>query len=172
MRPNPWRKLLFYMAITALAGLLTWLGALAAATQVYVQGLTHPVCLHANHTPTGYQAIVLTGGKDLSLPGYWQPASTGLNPSRSVVILLGGYASFDQQINQESAPALSSRWIVQRIVPIFFRLETGANTSQLTPVDDVAAISPRPLLLIYSDEEVDQAGGHEQFAATSQPKEL
>jgi pimeloyl-ACP methyl ester carboxylesterase len=88
------------------------------------------------------------------------------------LVAIGGYTSLDPQINQKYAPALSSRWIVQRLVPIFFRLETGVHTSQLRPVDDVAAISPRPLLLIYGDEEIDQAGGREQFAAASQPKEL
>lgn len=87
------------------------------------------------------------------------------------LVAIGGYTSLDPQINQKYAPALSSRWIVQRLVPIFFRLETGVHTSQLRPVDDVAAISPRPLLLIYGDEEIDNSG-REQFAAASQPKEL
>ena len=39
-------------------------------------------------------------------------------------------------------------------------------------MDDLPAISPRPLLLIHGEFEVERTRGQAQFAAAAQPKEL
>jgi fermentation-respiration switch protein FrsA (DUF1100 family) len=51
-------------------------------------------------------------------------------------------------------------------------LQSGTNPWQVSPIDDLPAISPRPILLIYGESEIASGRAYDQFAAASQPKEL
>ena len=50
-------------------------------------------------------------------------------------------------------------------------LQVGENPWRVSPIDDLPAISPRPVLLIYGEGEL-LGGGDLQFSAAREPKEL
>jgi pimeloyl-ACP methyl ester carboxylesterase len=54
----------------------------------------------------------------------------------------------------------------------FFRCEYGINPWEISPVDDLPRISPRPVLLIYGEYEIQNGHGDIQFAAAKAPKQL
>jgi dienelactone hydrolase len=54
----------------------------------------------------------------------------------------------------------------------FYRYYTGVDARLVSPIDAIAKISPRPVLLIFGEYEVEDGRAHEQFAAAGQPKAL
>ena len=255
-----WKRLLGAVIILAGTALTVWLAALAAASQVYVWGLTHPGCAQAAEIPPGYQEITLTTQDNLQLKGWWRPptspvkaavivlggsgagrdtmlpeasllarhgygvltldyrpcagqaatlgfreieelkaaliftrAQPGIEhtgvlgfsvggitairgaarfPEIEAVAAMGGFASLDSQVMQYASPTLSSRWIVQRLVLLLFRLQTGVAPGQISPIADLPAIAPRPVLLVFGEHEIERSAGQAQFAAARLPKEL
>ncbi len=51
-------------------------------------------------------------------------------------------------------------------------LQTGVNPWSVSPIDDLPAISPRPVFLIFGEGELASAHAYEQFAAANEPKAL
>jgi dipeptidyl aminopeptidase/acylaminoacyl peptidase len=64
--------------------------------------------------------------------------------------------------------------LVGPIATLWSQLETGSDLDAARPVDEICAISPRPLLLIYGtdDGEVPPGSAHSMFAAACEPKAL
>jgi dipeptidyl aminopeptidase/acylaminoacyl peptidase len=60
------------------------------------------------------------------------------------------------------------------IVLRFIRWRLGISPDEIVPIDQVAAISPRPLLLIHGTADADVSPGNSEalFAAAGEPKEL
>ncbi len=60
------------------------------------------------------------------------------------------------------------------LVVFFAQWEAGMDVTQVRPVDEVASISPRPLLLVHGeqDETIPVANGYQLYAAAQEPKEL
>jgi dienelactone hydrolase len=54
----------------------------------------------------------------------------------------------------------------------FFRYYTGVDARLISPIDAIGQISPRPVLLIFGEYEVDSGRAYEQFAAAEEPKSL
>jgi fermentation-respiration switch protein FrsA (DUF1100 family) len=59
-----------------------------------------------------------------------------------------------------------------RIILFFYRFYTGLDARLISPIDAIGRISPRPVLLIFGEREVDNGHAYEQFAAAGQPKSL
>ncbi len=62
--------------------------------------------------------------------------------------------------------------ILQELAMLFYRLDTGVDAHQVSPLDHVAKISPHPILLIYGEHEFEQAGAERLFNAAREPKDL
>jgi fermentation-respiration switch protein FrsA (DUF1100 family) len=58
------------------------------------------------------------------------------------------------------------------IILFFYRYYTGVDARLVSPVDAIAKISPRPVLLIFGEYEVEDGRAREQFAAAGEPKAL
>ncbi len=54
----------------------------------------------------------------------------------------------------------------------FYRYYPGIDARLISPIDALGQISPRPVLLIFGEYEVDSGRAHEQFAAAGEPKSL
>ncbi len=85
-------------------------------------------------------------------------------PQLAAVIAMGGYANFDQYLNEQ----IAGQWYA----PLFrlgadaaYWLTAGQPMALLNPLAAVSAIAPRPLLLIYGSAEPSLAGGRQQLAA-------
>lgn len=93
-------------------------------------------------------------------------------PEIAATLAEGGFYNAGRDLtNADSAEPLPRRVFLYTIAVTFW-LRTGANPWQLSPVDDAAQISPRPLLLIYGEHELNSGGGNLQYAAARQPKQL
>lgn len=59
-------------------------------------------------------------------------------------------------------------------VMFFVNMETGVNVSEVRAIDDLAAISPRPVLFVHGGQDtiVPVSNSEEMYAAASEPKDL
>ncbi|MEK9165200.1 MAG: alpha/beta fold hydrolase [Chloroflexota bacterium] len=60
------------------------------------------------------------------------------------------------------------------LVIFFGQQEAGLDITAVRPVDDIASISPRPILIVHGelDETIPVSNAYELYAAASEPKEL
>ena len=86
------------------------------------------------------------------------------------VVAEGGFHDLPQHIFHAQAPAL--RRLVEWQVVWFYRLDTGVDPAQVSPVADIYRVSPRPVLLIYGEHEAERGGAELLYNAAREPKEL
>ena len=91
-------------------------------------------------------------------------------PEVQTVIAEGNYANFHDELTAAYAPPLSLQWQVQRLVVFFFRLRSGVDPRLISPVDDLPAIAPRPVLLIHGELEADRSRARQQYESASSPE--
>lgn len=91
-------------------------------------------------------------------------------PEIKAVIAEGNYANFYDELTAAYAPLFSVRWQVQRLVAFFFHISSGVNPRIISPVDDLPAIAPRPVLLIHGELEADRSRAQWQFESASMPE--
>lgn len=93
-------------------------------------------------------------------------------PQIEAVVAEGGYYNMGQDfIDADRAMPVFERAFLYLVAGVF-RLQSGVNPFTISPVDDLPAISPRPVLLIYGSREIASGRGQAQFAAARPPKEL
>lgn len=84
----------------------------------------------------------------------------------------GGFYDLTADVtNEGSANSLWERIMLQAIL-VCFRLETGVNARDVSPISVIDRISPRPLLLIYGELETGETRPREQLARAGEPKDL
>jgi dipeptidyl aminopeptidase/acylaminoacyl peptidase len=94
------------------------------------------------------------------------------NPEIAAVIAEGGYYNLGGDIVEAGRyQPIHRRFFLYSIAGIFW-LQTGINPWASSPIDDLPEVSPRPVLLIYGEGEIEEARAAEQFAAAREPKEL
>jgi dipeptidyl aminopeptidase/acylaminoacyl peptidase len=94
------------------------------------------------------------------------------HPQVQAVVAEGGYDQLGKHITQPQEQISLTRRVFLYTVAINFWLQTGLNPWSISPLDDIAAISPRPVLLIFGEHEIDRACGYLQFKAAGEPKTL
>lgn len=122
-------------------------------------------------------ALTQPGVKWLGALGFSAGSATVIRgaariPQIQAIIAEGNYVNLYQEITAVDAPPLSLEWQIQRMVAAAYTLSVGVWPGLVSPVDDLPAISPRPLLLIHGEREVQRTRGQAQFEAAGQPKEL
>ncbi len=93
-------------------------------------------------------------------------------PQIQAVVAEGNYANLYQEITAVASPPLSLGWQIRRLVAVAYTLSVGVWPGQVSPLDDLPAISPRPVLLIHGENEVERTRGQAQVEAAGPPKEL
>lgn len=81
------------------------------------------------------------------------------------VIAEGNYINLEDEITASPAVPFSLQWQIQRAVLIAYRLRTGISPAQISPIEAIPKISPRPILFIHGEKEIARTRGREQFAA-------
>ena len=96
-------------------------------------------------------------------------------PKLRAVVAEGGYGDFIQNsFNRHTDDILTVyfltlfRWAIGET----YRLVTGLDINQLSPVSVIGEIEPRPVLLIYGTRETSLAGGRQQKAAAGDNAQL
>jgi pimeloyl-ACP methyl ester carboxylesterase len=88
------------------------------------------------------------------------------------VVAEGGFFNLGKDMVEPGVPKPFPQTLLFYTIAGFYWLQTGANPWQISPVDDLPKISPRPVLLIYGEHELDDGRALVQYAAAQEPKEL
>ncbi|MBI5957707.1 MAG: prolyl oligopeptidase family serine peptidase [Chloroflexi bacterium] len=89
------------------------------------------------------------------------------------VIAEGGYGDFaEEAVGIGSGDGTLLEIIYKQSLSTTYHLITGIDIDKLSPVDVIADIAPRPILLIYGSDEVSLSGGYRQAAAAGPNAEL
>jgi uncharacterized protein len=81
----------------------------------------------------------------------------------------GGYASLADMFGQQKADSISAR-ILRTVIGWIFHQQTGVDIHTIRPIDDLAQINPRPVLLIYGEMEAEP--GLSQYQANGENSTL
>ncbi len=93
-------------------------------------------------------------------------------PQIQAVVAEGNFANLYQEITAVESPPLSLDWQIRRLVAVAYTLSAGVWPGQVSPLDDLSAISPRPVLLIHGEYEVGRTRGQAQAEAAGPNGEL
>jgi pimeloyl-ACP methyl ester carboxylesterase len=93
-------------------------------------------------------------------------------PQIRSVVAEGGYFNLGKDIIEPGLPKPIPEELLLYTIAGFFWIRSGENPFQVSPIDDLPQISPRPLLLIYGEHELAGGRGDLQSAAARQPKEI
>ena len=91
-------------------------------------------------------------------------------PVIRAVVAEGNYYNLDYEIRNAPAAPLSLEWQIQNLVVLSYRGLVGVWPEEVSPVSDLPAISPRPLLMIFGEKETANDRAYDQFAAAGEPK--
>jgi len=87
------------------------------------------------------------------------------------VVAEGGFHDLAQHIWHGNHTLLLQQLIEWQVLT-FYRLDTGVDPAQVSPVTDISRISPRPVLLIYGEREAERGGAQLLHDAARDPKAL
>jgi len=98
-------------------------------------------------------------------------------PTLRAVVAEGGYGDFAEGalgLNDEPEHLLLAYfWPLYGVsTRLTYRWVAGSDIDQLSPLDVIDQIAPRPILLIYGDQELSLIGGRQQQAAAGNNAEL
>jgi fermentation-respiration switch protein FrsA (DUF1100 family) len=112
------------------------------------------------------------GAFGFSMGGVTAIRVAATHPGVRALIAEGGYDNLGDHIVKPGAAHSFFRKIFLYSVTGAYWVQTGINPWEVSPVDDIEDISPRPVFLIYGEHELERGGGQQQFDAAKQPKEL
>jgi dipeptidyl aminopeptidase/acylaminoacyl peptidase len=115
-------------------------------------------------------ALLQPGSEWLGVLGFSVGGATAIRgaarmPELQAVVAEGNYANFYDELTAAPAAPLSVQWQAQHLVRLFFHLRTGINPRQISPVDDLPRLSPRPVLLIHGEKEAQRTRAQQQLQA-------
>ena len=88
------------------------------------------------------------------------------------VVAEGGFYDLAADVTDSGNHAPIWNRALRNAILLFFRLETGIDARQVSPISVIDHISPRPLLLVYGELEAGPARPQEQLARAGEPKDL
>ena len=93
-------------------------------------------------------------------------------PEIKAVVAEGNYYNLDYEIRNAPAVPLSLEWQIQNLVILSYRGLVGVWPAQVNPAGDLPALSPRPVLLIFGENEMANNRGYDQLVAARDPKQI
>jgi fermentation-respiration switch protein FrsA (DUF1100 family) len=107
-----------------------------------------------------------------SMGGVTAIRAAARHPAIAAVVAEGGFFNLGDDFVEPNMPKPPTRAVFLYTIAGFFWLRSGGNPWEISPIDDLPDISPRPLLLIYGEHEAGSGRAQAQFAAARQPKTL
>lgn len=115
---------------------------------------------------------------DVSHVGVWGFSEGGTasllaapqDPAIEAVVAMGGYSSLKADILDANQNLRPLDWLDRRFIVVAMGIQLGVPVEASAPIDHIAAISPRPLFLVYGEYEAEN--GRALYAAAREPKEL
>jgi uncharacterized protein len=98
---------------------------------------------------------------------------SGDHPEVRALIAEGHYANLWQEVlGRDPARPFSLTWQLQRTTALILWTRLGIPPWQVSPIDALPKLSPRPLLLIFGEKEAERAQAEVQYQAAGEPKTL
>lgn len=116
--------------------------------------------------------VVHLGVLGYSLGGVTAILGAAQDPRVEAVVAEGGFYDLAADIANEGSQNRLWEDLLHRAILFFLRQETGIDPHAISPISVIGQISPRPLLLIYGEQEVVQTRPQEQLARAGEPKDL
>jgi dipeptidyl aminopeptidase/acylaminoacyl peptidase len=88
------------------------------------------------------------------------------------IIPEGGYYNLGGHILKSTPNQPLAEAVLRQMITWVYTWRTGLDPWDSSPIDDLPAISPRPVFLIYGENEIENGGGWEQYQAAQQPKTI
>jgi dipeptidyl aminopeptidase/acylaminoacyl peptidase len=88
------------------------------------------------------------------------------------VVSEGNFYNLGDDIANGGGYSTPLETVYQQAILFFYRRETGVDARLISPIDAIGQISPRAVLLIFGEHEVDSGHARQQLAAAGQPKAL
>jgi dipeptidyl aminopeptidase/acylaminoacyl peptidase len=113
----------------------------------------------------------------IALYGFSMGGVTGIrtaarHPEVAAVIAEGGYFNLGQDFTEPGSERGPLRFVFLYTLAGMYWLRSRVNPWQVSPLDDIRRISPRPILLIYGEHEAASGRAELQYEAAGDPKEL
>ncbi|NPV75326.1 MAG: alpha/beta fold hydrolase [Anaerolineae bacterium] len=109
--------------------------------------------------------VTWVGALGFSVGGTAVINGAAARPEVRAVVAEGNFANLYEEFTAVKAPAYHPQWQVQRAVAFCYALLTGIWPGQVSPVDALTQVSPRPVLLVHGEEEIGRTQAHRQLAA-------
>jgi fermentation-respiration switch protein FrsA (DUF1100 family) len=112
------------------------------------------------------------GAIGFSMGGVGAIRAAARYPEIEAVLAEGGFYNLGGDFVERDSPKSPFRSLFLYTIALAFWANSGVNPWEISPIDDLPAISPRPLLLIYGEGEAASGRAQAQYAAAQPPKEL
>lgn len=119
----------------------------------------------------GQRGVEWIGVFGYSMGGAGAIRAAAKYPEIAAVVAEGGYFNLGEDIVETDGQPLWRRIFLYAIAGSFW-LQSGENPWGISPIDDLPAISPRPVLLIYGEQEADSGRAEAQYSAALEPRYL
>lgn len=109
--------------------------------------------------------------------GFSMGGATGIRAAAryaeiGAVVAEGGYFNLGKDMVEPDVPKSIPHSLLLYTIAGSYWLQTGVNPWEVSPVDDLPKISPRPVLLIYGEHEARDGRARVQYDAAGEPKGL
>ncbi|MCJ7625361.1 MAG: hypothetical protein MUO76_17830 [Anaerolineaceae bacterium] len=125
--------------------------------------------LNFSRTQPGVEKIGVLG---FSVGGAVALMGAAQFPEIEVVIAEGNYANLYDEITAVPTTFFSVEWQLQQLITIGYWLRTGINPERVSPISDIPGISPRPILFIHGEHEINRSRGRDQYEAAGANAQL
>jgi fermentation-respiration switch protein FrsA (DUF1100 family) len=112
------------------------------------------------------------GAFGFSMGGVTAIRTAARHPEITALVAEGGYYNLGNDMIEPEQPKPIYLSLFLHTIAGLFRFQYGINPFEISPLDDLPRISPRPVLLIYGENELNDGHGGLQFAAAREPKQL
>ena len=112
------------------------------------------------------------GAMGFSMGGVTAIRSAARNLQIEAIVAEGGFYNLAGDILVDDAANPFYRQVFLSTITGLYWLDTGVNPWQVSPIDDLPKISPRPIYLIYGEYEAESGHAQAQYAAARQPKQF
>lgn len=120
----------------------------------------------------GQPGVAHIGVLGYSLGGVTAILGAAQDERIEAVVAEGGFYDLAADITNEGGDNPLWKILFYQSILFFFHRETGVDARDISPISVIDRISPRPLLLIYGELEVEETRPWEQLARAGEPKDI